>query len=110
MANIDQTDGAEHMSSEKCLNALNIFQLNEDCLRELFKYCSCADLFNLCIVSKQLESLVVEYGIQGKIIDFSEFVDFDIPEVFKIFGKKITKIKIGEKDFRFTQSAGMIKT
>lgn len=48
-------------------------------MREIFKYCSCADLFRLCIADDKLKAAVLECGIPGKLIDFREFGDFSIP-------------------------------
>lgn len=67
-------------------------------MREVFKYCSCADLYQLCVADNELKKSVLECGISGKIIDFSDLVDFPILDVFKMFGKEMTKIKIAERN------------
>lgn len=72
-------------------------------MREIFKRCSCVDLLQLCLADGQLRSAVLEYGIPGKLIDFSEFGDFPIEEVFKIFGAKMTKMEISERDVETDQ-------
>lgn len=54
--------------------------------------------------SDQLLILILENGIRGRLFDFGHLVDCcHILDVFKMFGKQMTKIKIGEKDVQYKQ-------
>lgn len=52
--------------------------------------------------SYELKTLIVETGLRGRMFDFKEFSDCcHILDIFKLFGKQMTKIKIGEKDIQY---------
>lgn len=76
---------------------MDIFGLNDDCMREIFKYCSPADLYQLCIVSNKMKAAVLELGVPGKLIDFDELVAIPTSDIFTTFGKAMTKVRIAER-------------
>lgn len=83
---------------------INIFGLNDYCLRKICKYCSVVDLFNMCIASDEMKIRSLDSGLRGRMIDFTELGDCcHILDVFKIFGQHMTKIIIGEKDIQYKQ-------
>lgn len=81
---------------------INIVTLNGDCLRQICNYCSCVDLYNMCLASDKLERRIVQNVVRGRTFKFSEMTDCcHMLDVFKIFGTNITKMEIGEKDIQY---------
>lgn len=84
--------------------SIDILALNGDCMRKIFDYCSLPDLFNMCIASEELKTTILQNGIRGRVIKFSELADScHILDVFKTFGQQMSRINIGEKDIQYKE-------
>lgn len=96
---------SEKLASHSTSKPIDIFGLNGDVLRNIFSYCSVVDLYAMATLNDQLATLILENGIRGRLFDFGKLADCcHILDVFKMFGKQITKIIIGEKDVQYKET------
>ncbi|KAJ6633238.1 hypothetical protein Bhyg_16559 [Pseudolycoriella hygida] len=83
---------------------IDVFGLNDDCIRQVCEYLDLPDLYNMSVASEELKTKVVQSAIRGRMITFSKLADCcHIVHVFKLFGCAMTKIEISEKDIQYKE-------
>lgn len=96
------TKGARKSISQPHLTTL--CDINDDCLREIFKFLDTLILTKMCRLNERLKNVICQQVIPTKTINFTELAPVcSTQKVFEMYGKYMTRINISCKNIQFVQ-------
>lgn len=82
------------------VSSLLLIDINDDCLREIFKYLDVVSLVNICECCKRFRSIVLDQVIPFYTVNTTEAhqKNLSVQKLFEILGQSIAKLQVSTTD------------